>query len=285
MANDRSQPGKKTAKQETGFYNEDLSRKAVGRLFNDDVKIETKPAEPAPTVKKTLDEAEAEKSDQEYFDYINRTSQRNKKEYAMKAARQESIKKSREESIREVHKEKEEYVNASPIDSVIDFFVNSEARYIIAGIIIFILILFTFLIVKINSTSSKLKKMTEENTKYEEQIKLYEDFSIENDALKITVANLTADIKDKDAKIAALEAAAPATSNPSNPSTPTTPNSGTTTTGTRTHTIVRGDTIWGLAAQYYGESSQANMDKILNANRAILPDESKLKLGMEIKIP
>lgn len=51
----------------------------------------------------------------------------------------------------------------------------------------------------------------------------------------------------------------------------------------RTHTVVKGDTLAGIARQYYGKSGQ--WQKIAEANKDILPDPTKLKLGTVLKIP
>lgn len=53
--------------------------------------------------------------------------------------------------------------------------------------------------------------------------------------------------------------------------------------GTRTHTVVKGDTLAGLAQKYYRKSNQ--WPKIAEANKDVLPDPTKLKLGMVLKIP
>ena len=52
---------------------------------------------------------------------------------------------------------------------------------------------------------------------------------------------------------------------------------------TRTHTVVKGDTLAGLAQKYYRKSNQ--WPKIAEANKDVLPDPTKLKLGMVLKIP
>ncbi len=51
----------------------------------------------------------------------------------------------------------------------------------------------------------------------------------------------------------------------------------------RTHTVVKGDTLAGIAQKYYGKSAQ--WPKIAEANKDVLPDPTKLKLGMVLKVP
>lgn len=271
---------KKNAGQESEFYDTDMSRKAVGRLFEDDTK-NMESASPT-TVKKSLNEVNQEQADKEYFDYINTTSQRSKKELALKEARRENMKKIREESVKELHEAEEEYYDDSPVGAVIDFFVNSEARYIVAGIIIFILILFTFLIVKINSTGSQLKKANESIAGYEEMDKEHQDLLIEAGNLRTQVSELTAELDEANDKITSLEAAATGTAGSN--TTPPAPNASGNTqtqTGSRSHTVATGDTAWGLAEKYYNDGSQYG--KILSANG--LQEGATLGVGTVLTIP
>jgi len=62
------------------------------------------------------------------------------------------------------------------------------------------------------------------------------------------------------------------------------PPSGTTTD--RTHTVVKGDTLFNLAQRYYGTRSKAKVRAIVAANRDQLSSESApLRIGMALKIP
>ncbi|HVU25484.1 MAG TPA: LysM peptidoglycan-binding domain-containing protein [Opitutus sp.] len=62
------------------------------------------------------------------------------------------------------------------------------------------------------------------------------------------------------------------------PTAPTRP----ATTG-RTHTVVKGDTLFSLAQKYYGDRSKWR--DIYEANRDVMPTENSLRIGLEIKIP
>jgi len=55
------------------------------------------------------------------------------------------------------------------------------------------------------------------------------------------------------------------------------------TTSYRKHVVVKGDTLFILAQRYYGNRSRWR--DIYAANRNVLPSESALKIGMELKIP
>ena len=54
-------------------------------------------------------------------------------------------------------------------------------------------------------------------------------------------------------------------------------------TSFRRHVVVKGDTLFSLAQRYYGNRSRWR--EIYAANRNVLPNESALKLGMELRIP
>jgi len=51
----------------------------------------------------------------------------------------------------------------------------------------------------------------------------------------------------------------------------------------RTHTVAKGDTLFSLAQKYYG--SRAKWRDIYAANRDVMPNETALKPGMQLKIP
>jgi len=51
----------------------------------------------------------------------------------------------------------------------------------------------------------------------------------------------------------------------------------------QSHTVVSGDTLSKISRKYYGNSG--DWQKIAEANKAILPDPTKLKLGMVLTIP
>ena len=62
---------------------------------------------------------------------------------------------------------------------------------------------------------------------------------------------------------------------------PAAPAQFTTPAGPRTHTIQRGDTLWSLAARYYGAGPR--WTQIRDANPGILP--TKLRVGARIVVP
>ncbi|MFM8788344.1 MAG: LysM peptidoglycan-binding domain-containing protein, partial [Chthoniobacterales bacterium] len=51
----------------------------------------------------------------------------------------------------------------------------------------------------------------------------------------------------------------------------------------QSHTVVSGDTLSKIARKYYGSSG--DWQQIAEANKAILPDPTKLKPGMVLTIP
>jgi len=74
--------------------------------------------------------------------------------------------------------------------------------------------------------------------------------------------------------VAPAAAVAPAASAPTPAPTPAEPQS---------HTVVSGDTLSKISRKYYGNSG--DWQKIAEANKAILPDPTKLKVGMVLTIP
>ena len=51
----------------------------------------------------------------------------------------------------------------------------------------------------------------------------------------------------------------------------------------KSHTVVSGDTLSKISRKYYGNSG--DWQKIAEANKAILPDPTKLKVGMVLTVP
>jgi len=78
---------------------------------------------------------------------------------------------------------------------------------------------------------------------------------------------------------AASPLAAPAQSAPP----VTTPAPLATPEAPRSHTVVSGDTLSKIARKFYGSSG--DWQKIAEANKAVLPDPTKLKVGMVLTIP
>lgn len=63
----------------------------------------------------------------------------------------------------------------------------------------------------------------------------------------------------------------------------TTPPAATPSAAVRRHTVAKGDTLSSISLRYYGNRSRWR--DIYSANRDILPSESALRIGMELKIP
>ena len=75
--------------------------------------------------------------------------------------------------------------------------------------------------------------------------------------------------------------APPSVSTPPPPK-PTTP---APAAGGRRYVVAKGDTLFAIAKRHYGTASNARVQGILNANRAVLPTASALKPGMTLVIP
>ena len=89
------------------------------------------------------------------------------------------------------------------------------------------------------------------------------------------------------AEEAPLVQAAPITPTaPTRPSTrpaTTRPASTRSATSGRTHTVGKGDTLFSIAQKYYG--NRAKWRDVYAANRDVMPNETALKPGMQLKIP
>ena len=72
---------------------------------------------------------------------------------------------------------------------------------------------------------------------------------------------------------------APSAPAPSAPSTPAPAVAG------RRYVVQKGDTLFAIAKRHYGTASNARVQGILNANRAVLPSASALHPGMTLVIP
>ncbi len=79
------------------------------------------------------------------------------------------------------------------------------------------------------------------------------------------------------ASLAITKPTRPTAKPPTTSSRPTNANSG------RTHTVAKGDTLFSLAQKYYG--SRSKWRDIYAANRDVMPNETALKPGMQLKIP
>jgi len=67
------------------------------------------------------------------------------------------------------------------------------------------------------------------------------------------------------------------------PTRPTRPTAKPAAGSGRTHTVGKGDTLFSLAQKYYG--NRAKWREIYAANRDVMPNETALKPGMQLKIP
>lgn len=56
-----------------------------------------------------------------------------------------------------------------------------------------------------------------------------------------------------------------------------------TSTAERTHVVVKGDTLYGLARRYYNDPSR--WKDIYESNRHVLSDPNRLRVGQELSLP
>ena len=52
---------------------------------------------------------------------------------------------------------------------------------------------------------------------------------------------------------------------------------------TQWHEVTKGETLWKIAEQYYGDGSLYS--KIFDANRDVLKDPNRINIGQKLRIP
>ena len=58
---------------------------------------------------------------------------------------------------------------------------------------------------------------------------------------------------------------------------------GATWSAEQWHEVVKGESLWKIAERYYGDGSL--YPKIFEANRELLKDPDKIKIGQRLRIP
>ena len=65
--------------------------------------------------------------------------------------------------------------------------------------------------------------------------------------------------------------------------TGTTPDRGDAWSAEQWHEVTKGDSLWKIAERYYGDGSL--YPKIFEANRDVLKDPDRIKVGQRLRIP
>jgi nucleoid-associated protein YgaU len=65
--------------------------------------------------------------------------------------------------------------------------------------------------------------------------------------------------------------------------TDTMPDGGDTWSAEQWHEVTKGDSLWKIAERYYGDGSL--YPKIFEANRDVLKDPDRIKVGQRLRIP
>ena len=58
---------------------------------------------------------------------------------------------------------------------------------------------------------------------------------------------------------------------------------GATWSAEQWHEVIKGESLWKIAERYYGDGSL--YQKIFEANRELLKDPDKIKIGQRLRIP
>lgn len=167
--------------------------------------------------------------------------------------------------------------------------VVSVYKYPIIGISAVILLIFGFLVFRINSVNSDYKEAVKRAEANSAAVAENQGLLINIDNLRSRVDELTSERDDykqlydelEEQRLAAIAANTPTETDEPTP-TETAPTGTTSGTGTqRTHKVVSGDSFWKLAIQYYGDGSKYK--DIMTANN--YTDENGLKVDVTIIIP
>ena len=289
------------------LYNDDISRKAVGRLFNDDVRVdeEQEPEEVYPEdeyAASVEEEQESVADDLSYRDYINSVSEfggdssrRGGGRDATKSPAYKKITVPRETPVYpktprryepEPEREQEREYDEDEAESgmlfgkrlPVDF---KLIAYAVGGVMLIVL---CFLIFKINSNGSQLKQLQAEADAAKEIKSQNQALIIEKEDLQNRVDALT---MENDVLTAQLEAlhdtaptAAPAQPDDGEPSEAPADNP-PASAGEQKYVVVEGDNFWKIAMKFYGDGNRA--EEIMKANNIDKPEH--LKIGTILLIP
>jgi nucleoid-associated protein YgaU len=169
-----------------------------------------------------------------------------------------------------------------------------EYKYVALGVIagaLIVLVLLTFFLI---TTSRQLSTVKSELKAAEDRIAAFNQGGVPSgDAATETIRTLNEKLAEKDEKIEELnkrieeldpDSSKPVTSPPPQ-GTPGPTAAPTTPPGSQTHTVVSGDNLFNIAQRYYGSSSQANIDRIFNANTDKMRHTGDLRIGVVLIIP
>lgn len=112
-----------------------------------------------------------------------------------------------------------------------------------------------------------------------------EDYTIKEDAKEGLDVSVDANFKlwrDYSTQTVTVEEPAVSAAQPQTVSVETDRDASTAPTA-KTHTVVKGDTLWALAAKYYGSGAQYT--KIYEANTDIISNPNAIKVGQVLTIP
>ena len=298
------------------LYNDDISRKAVGRLFNDDVRIDEDAEEEYLEDEYAEEEYAASVEDDDgsigddlsYQDYINSVSEfggdrPRKGEGGRDATKSPVYKKinvprdvpmypaktpKRYETEAEAAYDEDE---EEPRDggTLFGLRLPFEWKYIAMGAGVLVLIVFCFLIFKINSTGSKLQQLQVEVDAAKEIKSQNQALIIEKEDLQNRVDSLTS---EKAALQEELDDLLAAQTPPETPETPDTDDTETAnnnvatppaanSAGNQMYTVVDGDNFWKIAMKFYGDGNRG--EEIMKANNIDKPES--LRIGTILMIP
>ena len=169
----------------------------------------------------------------------------------------------------------------------------SPLRYMVAIIAVGILGLMTFLAANNRNLRVEVDRYRAQATAADDNTEELLRANVEIAGYQQTIAELEAELADRDAQLAALgqasgdddpDADADDTTRPEETTTEETTQAPPAVTGPRVIIAQRGDNVWRIARRYYGSDAQVYRDAIIAANELIPPNYYVFE-GDEIIIP
>jgi len=158
-------------------------------------------------------------------------------------------------------------------------------KVVFGALVVIFLVVLAILVFRINSVSAQLRdarQKLEDAPNYTD----YNDIKLSNDQLTASNADLQKQVDDLTAQLAAAQSGVAVSAPPAASAAPgatQAPSGGTASADwPKPYTVVSGDSLSKIAKHFYGNSSQANIDKIKTYNSLT---SDNINVGAKLQIP